>query len=529
MSIVASIPALPAQASQAVKERTGGYGRKGAAGTEFGSLLCVEAGPAPVSAGATVAPIAADGGSNPISPMEVDGTFLGAAAGGQPRFIVRQGGSDAGGKAELNPAEVAPHVQITNLQLSGSGGKIKLPIHSGDAGEGFSIETRSISPGSGDTKEMSSSHPAKGLHASGGKKGADASSDRKAETVPLPPAAGQMALAVLSPCLPVLPSAGNRPEKLGTGNSPVNQTADQRSALDLQGEVSQLPTGEPGQKATTSITVDPDSAAVNHIAPLDAEFDFDAPTPSGKEVLLNVVGGQSNVQGQFSLHAGRAPEKLVSGAGANSLLPGTLVAQASGELPMAVAQHSGPMSSTTSSATGGAVGMAGSSTPNLYDRIDQGSAPMDLHSGLQHVSVGLHDPDLGWVEIQAKSAAGHVDAALITNSGQTHTSLAMQLPAIAQYLEQRDVRVGTLVVHHHAMGSRGPGGGGGSGGLGYGSGNSGAGTHHSNAGNSGHESHVVRSGGTALENRRNASRMDAGARRGEEVAYGPISYISVRV
>ena len=83
------------------------------------------------------------------------------------------------------------------------------------------------------------------------------------------------------------------------------------------------------------------------------------------------------------------------------------------------------------------------------------------------MSVGVHDPNLGWVEIQTQNSGGHVDAMLVASSGQTHDSLAAQLPALAQFLEQRDVRVGTLAVQHPtqtASAGSGHGGGASSGG-----------------------------------------------------------------
>jgi hypothetical protein len=91
--------------------------------------------------------------------------------------------------------------------------------------------------------------------------------------------------------------------------------------------------------------------------------------------------------------------------------------------------------------------------PNIYDKLDQESAPVVLHSGAQHVAVGVRDPDLGWVEIKTQNIAGQVDATLVTTTSQAHTSLAAQLPAMAQYLEQREVRLGTLAVHHEMPGN----------------------------------------------------------------------------
>ena len=83
-----------------------------------------------------------------------------------------------------------------------------------------------------------------------------------------------------------------------------------------------------------------------------------------------------------------------------------------------------------------------------FDRIDQGASPVVLRSCAQSVQVGVHDQQLGWVEISAQNSSGHVDATLVAASGQAHSELAAQLPAIAQYLRERDVQVGALAVHH---------------------------------------------------------------------------------
>jgi hypothetical protein len=91
--------------------------------------------------------------------------------------------------------------------------------------------------------------------------------------------------------------------------------------------------------------------------------------------------------------------------------------------------------------------------PNVYDRIDQGASPIMLHSGVQQVAVGLRDPNLGWVEVKTQNLAGRVDATLVAASGQAHAALAAQLPAISDYLQQRDVRVATLAVQHHMPGT----------------------------------------------------------------------------
>ncbi|MFZ0663273.1 MAG: hypothetical protein WAM66_11320 [Acidobacteriaceae bacterium] len=176
-------------------------------------------------------------------------------------------------------------------------------------------------------------------------------------------------------------------------------------------------------------------------------------------------------------------------------------------------------------------GVSGNDSPNLsnlpnpYDRIDQGSALVVLHSGAQHMAVGVHDPDLGWVEIQTQNTAGHLDALLVTASGQTHASLAAQLPAMAQYLEQRDVRVGTLIVHHETSGGGFTGGSG----ANYGSGNSGANAQHSGSGNPGGENGSSRYTGISPARLRAGPGIEAGIRVGDEgPTLRPLSYISVR-
>lgn len=176
---------------------------------------------------------------------------------------------------------------------------------------------------------------------------------------------------------------------------------------------------------------------------------------------------------------------------------------------------------------------AANPAPSPYDRIDQGAAPVVLHSGAQHVAVGVRDPSLGWVEIQTQNVAGHVDAILVTASGQTHASLAAQLPAMADYLEQRDVRVGTLAVHHQTPGtndSNAPGNnpGDGSGyGPGYGSGSG------SGGGGGARKFDQTGSGTYSGQGRPQYNGVSPGLETGaivgdEGPTFQPISYISVR-
>lgn len=173
----------------------------------------------------------------------------------------------------------------------------------------------------------------------------------------------------------------------------------------------------------------------------------------------------------------------------------------------------------------GAAAVGAGASP--YDRMDQGagSQPVVLHSGAHQMAVGLQDPKLGWVEIQTQSAAGRVDATLVASSGQTHDSLAAQLPALSQFLEQRDVRVGTLAVHHPGAGT----GTGTSGGSGFGPGG-GYGNGHGRGAGSGHGGGGGRYGGASQGVPRTVAAAGAslaGSSAGEDVIR-PLSYISVR-
>jgi hypothetical protein len=69
-----------------------------------------------------------------------------------------------------------------------------------------------------------------------------------------------------------------------------------------------------------------------------------------------------------------------------------------------------------------------------------------LHASSSRVAVGVHDPALGWVEIDTHAAAGQVSAALIAASSQSHASLTAQLGSLAQYLAEHEVRVAHLGV-----------------------------------------------------------------------------------
>jgi len=165
------------------------------------------------------------------------------------------------------------------------------------------------------------------------------------------------------------------------------------------------------------------------------------------------LGAHTVDSGSAELHSSHtsAAQTAVSGATAPSSAAATTEVRSANIDTAAATLHVERPAAATPPVAIPATGSAPTPAPNLYDRIDQGPSPVLLHSGTQHVEVGVHDPTLGWVEIKTQTTAGHVDATLVSASSQTHDSLVTQLPAMAHYLQERDVRVGTLAVHHQLM------------------------------------------------------------------------------
>jgi flagellar hook-length control protein FliK len=78
-----------------------------------------------------------------------------------------------------------------------------------------------------------------------------------------------------------------------------------------------------------------------------------------------------------------------------------------------------------------------------------------LHVGGREILVGVHDPSYGWVEVKAQSVSGQVSASLFAASTAASHALEAQLPAMANYLAQRDVDVANLGVMTHTSGGDG--------------------------------------------------------------------------
>ena len=82
-----------------------------------------------------------------------------------------------------------------------------------------------------------------------------------------------------------------------------------------------------------------------------------------------------------------------------------------------------------------------------FQRLDSGEAPATLlHSSAHQIAVGVHDPALGWLEVQTQSSAGHISATLTAASTDAHANLTAAMPAIAQYLADRNVPLHSLNV-----------------------------------------------------------------------------------
>ena len=66
--------------------------------------------------------------------------------------------------------------------------------------------------------------------------------------------------------------------------------------------------------------------------------------------------------------------------------------------------------------------------------------------GPRSVEVGINDPAHGWIEVRAQGGSGQVSASLRAASPEAHAALDAQLPAMTQYLAEREVGVHALEV-----------------------------------------------------------------------------------
>ncbi|QNI34160.1 flagellar hook-length control protein FliK [Alloacidobacterium dinghuense] len=159
--------------------------------------------------------------------------------------------------------------------------------------------------------------------------------------------------------------------------------------------------------------------------------------------------------------------------------------QKTAEKPFAAAGHGISASAVTQGSTKESVQTQGDTLPNAmsartvaaagpgvrsgtaaseadpFQRLDAVESPATLlHTSSHQIAVGVHDPALGWVEVQTQSSAGHVSATLTADSTEAHASLAAQAPSITQYLADRNVPVHSLNVHTQGDMQSGASGGG---------------------------------------------------------------------
>lgn len=523
MPKVASIAVLPVHVAPAVKGNEGASRRQDHANPEFGELLLEQTGPIQPLANVKMPSGGAEKGGNSDSTTETQDSCLAEyLPADSAQSLPKHGGSDT----EVNGKETAiaaRAAQISDRLLRGERDELTPAIEVADVD--FSAKSQTLSGRKEEAREI----PGGGSQAPGKEKKSATESEGKSEPLALFPAGGPMALSILSPSLPVLPASGPASEPAVGKDRSIDQTANPRSTQGSGGSAARPTASGFGQSAELSPDPLSSSGSAAQASTSDAEFGFSVPSESGKEQVLN-----SAEKSDLFKQATRVPsqvsradlQKTLNGAGIAGASLGTATPHASTDAPVSGERDRGVTPSVVASVSGPTVAGQGLGIPNPYDRIDQGAAPVVLHSGVQHVSVGVHDPDLGWVEIQTQSAAGHVDATLVTASGQAHASLVAQLPAISQYLEQRDVKLGALIAHHHAIGGGSSGAGSGSG---HGSANSGTGAHQSGPGNSGSHRPASHSGEPIPQPVRSGPWVELGAQGFDDgSSFRAMSYINVR-
>ena len=86
------------------------------------------------------------------------------------------------------------------------------------------------------------------------------------------------------------------------------------------------------------------------------------------------------------------------------------------------------------------------SAEDVLTRMDSGATAVAPRLAEHSVAVGIDDPAHGWIEVRAQGIAGQVAASLAAASPEAHLALHAQLPAMAQYLAERDLGVRSVMV-----------------------------------------------------------------------------------
>ncbi len=97
---------------------------------------------------------------------------------------------------------------------------------------------------------------------------------------------------------------------------------------------------------------------------------------------------------------------------------------------------------------------------NLFTHLDaaQSLPTAQIRATPHEIRLGYRDPSYGWIEIQTRADAGHLTASLQTASDAGHRVLSAELPAMHQYLGERDIAMHSLSVSHSDVQAQGGGG-----------------------------------------------------------------------
>lgn len=88
-------------------------------------------------------------------------------------------------------------------------------------------------------------------------------------------------------------------------------------------------------------------------------------------------------------------------------------------------------------------------SPNAFSIMDGTPLEQQAHvlkSSSREVSVGVQDPQYGWVEVKTHLNAGQVSASLHVNSVESQYALQQELPAIQHFAATRDLDLSSLTV-----------------------------------------------------------------------------------
>lgn len=224
---------------------------------------------------------------------------------------------------------------------------------------------------------------------------------------------------------------------------------------------------EPNSIPTAKAQLAPSSTAVINVAQAGSQVvqlhnlaqKLQDASPAGLDHGVNIAAvspaGQAAVQGVAASSAADVPQKFklqnkTSDDAAHKLdkLSGSGTAPTAGPVSSSINSFNLALSTHAATDDLSAKPANALAEANAFQRLDAGESPATLlHGGPHQVIVGVHDPSLGWVEVQTQSSAGHVSATLTTASLEAHANLAAQAPAITQYLADRNVSVHSVNVH----------------------------------------------------------------------------------